>query len=112
MDYTKQLKEKINSYKSYNQAVKDKVLKQLDNVHLTEEQYNRNLKNLSIVMKVNKKHLQLFNKWVKLVYKLEAHTYAPELNKLHFKNGTYLSCPQKTTINEALEFLIFNNKIN
>lgn len=32
------------------------------------------------------------------IYKLERHTYAPELNKIHLENGVVLKAPQVTTL--------------
>ena len=36
---------------------------------------------------------------------LERHAYAPELNKLHFTDGTTENVPQCTTIKDALAYL-------
>lgn len=36
---------------------------------------------------------------------LERHAYAPELNRLHFTDGTTQRVPQCTTIAEAIEYL-------
>jgi len=43
------------------------------------------------------------------VYRLEVHTYAPELNELHFTDGTSERTPQCTTIDQALEYLNSQN---
>ena len=36
---------------------------------------------------------------------LERHAYAPELNKLHFADGTHEPTPQCQSIAEAVEYL-------
>lgn len=38
----------------------------------------------------------------KQVYRLERHQYAPEMNTLHFEDGTSFATPSCTTIEEAL----------
>ena len=49
-------------------------------------------------------------KFYKKVVKLEKHTYAPEMNKLHFKNS-FISVPGKTNIEDALSVVINNNSL-
>lgn len=39
------------------------------------------------------------------IVKLESHTYAPELNKLHLNNGTIIDTPQCKNINSAINFV-------
>lgn len=111
MEYSVLLANKINGYKSYTQAVKDRVLKQLDNVQVNETMYNKALKALPAVMKHAKKQNILYNKLYTQALKLERHAYAPEMNKLHLKDGTILSTPQKTTMEQAINYLIINGKI-
>lgn len=36
---------------------------------------------------------------------VEVHKYAPELNKIHLKDGTVINAPQITTIEQAERFL-------
>jgi uncharacterized protein (UPF0297 family) len=108
MNYLESLKAKINGYKSYNQAVKDRVLKQLENkTHLSENEYMQVCKKLGVVMKANKRFLVEYNKIKNKVVKLERNIYAPELNCIHFKDGTIKKTPQKTTINEAIEYIVY-----
>ena len=38
---------------------------------------------------------------MKEIHALERHRYAPELNKLHFKDGSTFNTPHCTTIGEA-----------
>ena len=111
MNYLESLKEKINGYKSYNQAVKDRVLKQLENkTDITENQYKNVCKRLGVVMKANKRFLVEYNKLENKVVKLERHVYAPELNCVHLKDSTIINTPQKTTIEDAIEYIIYAAK--
>jgi len=41
---------------------------------------------------------------LKNTYYLEVHRYAPELNKLHLRDGKIISVPQKTNIKDACKF--------
>lgn len=108
MNYIKTLKDKVNSYKSYNQTVKDRVLTQFNNVEsITEVQYKTALKKLPTVMKTNKLFISNYNNCKKQVYRLEIHTFAPELNALHFIGGQIIKTPQKTTINEAVNYIVY-----
>lgn len=110
MNYSELLINKINGYKSYNQAVKDRVLKQLDNVQVNETMYNKALKAIPVVMRYAKKQNTLYNKLYTQALKLERHAYAPELNKLHLKDGTVLSTPQKTTMEDAINYCVLHCK--
>jgi hypothetical protein len=42
----------------------------------------------------------------KVIYRLETHLYAPELNKIHLTNGDMISAPGITTIEKAEELII------
>lgn len=107
MNYLQMLTDKINSYKSYSQLVKDRVLKQLQNrTELNELQYKATIKKLGIVMKANKTYLTRFNIAKKQVYRLERHAYAPELNTLHFINNSSVKVPQMTSIDTAIDYVI------
>lgn len=101
------LKDKINSYKSYSNKVKAEVLKQLDNVGgLNDEELKNVLKRLPKVLKYTYNKQVKFNKIEKTVYRLEKHAYAPELNTLHFKDGSSKNVGGATTIEEAIKMLI------
>ena len=41
----------------------------------------------------------------KRIYALERHRYAPELNTLHYTDGTEVRVPRCTTIDEAVNYL-------
>lgn len=108
MNYLQQLADKVNNYKSYNTAVKDRVLKQFDNIEkLTEQQYKTASKRLPEVMKANKTFITNCNNCTKQVLRLEIHTYAPELNALHFVGGNIIKTPQKITIKDAVEYIVY-----
>ena len=106
-NYIQQLRNKINSYKSYSNEVKQEVLKQLENrAEPTEDQFKTVLKRIPLVMKSAKKYLTKVSKLNKRVEGLEVHAYAPELNKLHLKCGSVYNVPQKKSIKEAVEYLV------
>lgn len=108
MENLQKLSNKVNSYKSYNQAVKDRVLKQFDNVEsLTDEQYKISSKRLPEVMKANKTFITNYNNCLKQVHRLEIHSFAPELNALHFVGGNIIKTPQKTSLKDAVEYIVY-----
>lgn len=51
------------------------------------------------------------SKILRILIKLERHIYAPEMNKIHFKNCA-VSTPQRTTINEAIDYFIYHNSLS
>tara|TARA_R100000406_G_C3098734_1_gene121387 strand:+ start:545 stop:691 length:147 start_codon:yes stop_codon:yes gene_type:complete len=46
----------------------------------------------------------------KQIFALERHWYAPELNTLHYMDGTKVRVPQCTTIDEAVNYLKTNKQ--
>jgi len=40
-----------------------------------------------------------------MIYRIEVHKYAPELNKIHMTDGSIINAPQIKTIKEAERFL-------
>lgn len=112
MSYLQILSDKINSYKTYNQAVKNLVLRQLENrTELTEQQYKTVIKNVPKVMKASKLFISKYNKEYKKVLGVSVHRFAPELNTLQYINGTIVKVPQQTTVEDAIKYLINNGKI-
>ena len=109
MSYNEKLIEKINSYKSYSKEEKERVLKQVPVKELTESQYKTVRERLPMVMKANQSFVRKFNKIHRAVYNLEVHRHAPELNRLHFKNGKTVKVSGSTTISGAIEQLINYN---
>lgn len=103
MQYNQILTDKINGYKSYNQAVKVRVLKQIPQSEVNELMYKKALKQLPKVMKQNAIRVKQINLIKKTVKGLERHAYAPEMNTLHFVNGSTFKVPQITTIENAIE---------
>lgn len=105
MSRLQQIKDKIQGYKSYNQQVKDRVLKQIEGLtELSEAGYLEAKRNLPKVMQGTKKLVVKLDKLSKQVVKLERHEYAPEMNKLHLTDGKTISTPQKVTIESAVEY--------
>ena len=58
-------------------------------------------------MKTNKLFISNYNSCLKQVERLEIHRFAPELNALHFIGGNIIKTPQKTTINDAIEYIVY-----
>lgn len=48
---------------------------------------------------------------LKKVKRFETFSKTPELNKVHFKDGTEISTAGKTKLNEAIQFIIQNNML-
>lgn len=106
--------EKINSIKykhKYAETVKSKMiqfytvdsitqLEQLNQEHVKNHNYKLELKN-----KCNT--LAKVDLIEKMVTKLERHTYAPEMNCLHFKSGKTFKTPQKDTLESAVSYMAF-----
>lgn len=46
----------------------------------------------------------------KQIFALERHLYAPELNTVHYTDGTKARVPQCTTIDEAVNYLKTNKQ--
>jgi hypothetical protein len=76
------------------------ILKYVESGLLYKNEYKRAVKMDAEI----KKH-------IKNVVKLEMHTFAPELNKLHFKNNISFNIKGLTTIESALIYLIGTNRI-
>lgn len=96
---------------------KREVLKQysdkLDQLNLIPEDKFNNYSFLSEVLRKceGKEKQKYTSKILKNVTKLERHSYAPELNKLHFKN-TFISAPQKITIEDAIKHVINTSSLH
>ena len=110
--YKQKLVNVINSRKSYKPVIKEKLLAQVSRLaeDLTEPQFKTVLKSLPKVYKALAKLDSWKYQQLKKVVKLERHTNAPELNKLHFNNGSIKPVPQMTDIDNALTYLYYNQK--
>ena len=102
--------EKINSYKSYPDTVKTEAIRQVKKLDIADKAM---LKKLYSILP---SHLKRLDKWVKRFNKiekkvlcLEKHNFAPEMNKLHFLDGSFIKVPQQTTVKKAVEFILYNN---
>lgn len=101
---------KINSYKSYSQQVKDRVLAQVNpTLNISDAKEKEILKRIPAVMKANAEHVRKFNRVQKVVIKLERHTYSPEQNCLYIKGGVKISTPGANSIENAVEQLVTYN---
>lgn len=103
VNYKQKLIDKINSYKSYNKQVKDRVLAQIDpNRKITEKAYKEILKRVPAVMKANAEFVKRYNRAHKQAVALEKHDYAPELNKVWFKGGVAVKAAGSRTLEAAI----------
>jgi len=103
----------ILAAKGYNKATKARVLAQIPET-VNDEQLWQALCNVEQCLKANAKYLKELNAGRKLLGKLtglERHAYAPELNKLHLKNGTTINTPRCTDIDTAIIYAVRNNLI-
>ena len=112
MNYIASLKDKVNSYKSYSQEVKDELLRTIDSIpsYIEEERYQTALKRIPAVMKITKEKLAKVKRIKKNVFRLERHAFAPELNTLWFKDGKKATVKGCTTIEEAIDMFVYNGE--
>ena len=113
------IKNKINTISSTDKFIKKAKIQRLQfykdnlakvNLMQTEKINEYNFKIEIINHAYNLRKLALTPKIMKQIIKLELHSYAPEMNKLHLTKNRYIKTPQITTIENALTFLI--NKMN
>jgi hypothetical protein len=96
-------KQRIEFYKSYENRINSLDIDKI-NCH--------NFINEVLDCSQNILKLECFNKSkYKMIDKLEIHRYAPELNKLLFKNGKEIKTPQIDNIENAIAFIIKNQSL-
>ena len=88
------------------ECFKSELITQVQKVgEIDAKMYRQALKALPTVYKTIVRR----NKWITRAQKdvifLERHTYAPELNKLHFEGNKKYNVPQCTSIEQALLYL-------
>lgn len=93
-------KAKIQRLKFYKDNLTKVNQMQIDKIN------DYNFKNEIISHAYNLRKLSLTPKIIKQIIKLEIHSFAPELNKIHFTKNRFTKIPQITTIENALTFLI------
>ena len=105
------LKMLINKRHGYTKAVKIEVLKQLDGLtsDISYDKYWEASGNIETVLKATTELLKRCKIINKQVLKLERHAYAPELNKVHLKNGATIAARGCTTIEQAVKHLAQTN---
>jgi len=91
---------KINAIKGNKEAKQDRI------AYYTKYAYKLEQIDKQVINDYNFKYeVEQYQKRydeLKKVEKLERHAYAPELNKLWYKDGTCVSVPGKQTILEAV----------
>ena len=109
------IKNKINTITETDKFIKKAKIQRLqfykDNLaKVNQMQIDKikdyNFKNEIISHAYNLRKLSLTPKIMKQIIKLEFHSFAPELNKLHFTKNRFIKIPQITNIENALTFLI------
>ena len=79
-----------------NSVTTEAVKKYLNAGKLFKNEYSRGCR-----------RLRAYKRTLKDVKFLERHAYAPEMNKLHTNKGVF-NTPQKTSIKEAIKYLVFS----
>ncbi len=92
------------------QFYKDNLVKV--NLMQTEKINEYNFKNEIINHAFNLRKVSLTPKIMKQIIKLEYHSFAPELNCLHFTKNRIVKIPQITNIENAITFLINSMNID
>ena len=91
---------RINNVKGCEDAKQNRI------AYYTKHAYKLESLNKQVINDFNfKLEVEMYQKRydeLKKVEKLERHKYAPELNKLWYKDGTFKSVPSKQTILEAV----------
>ena len=108
--YKTKLIEKVNSYKTYTTEEKQVLLDQINRFNdINTNAFKNTMLAIPKVLKVNRENKKKFNRVLKLAFKLERHSYAPELNKLHLRNGKAITCAGSTTLEAAVNNIVKYN---
>jgi hypothetical protein len=111
----KLIENKIKSIPGTDNFIKKAKVQRLqfykDNLSRVNQMQAENINQYNFKVEVinhayNLRKSALLPKIIKQVIKLEAHSFAPELNKLHFTKNRFISVPGKIDIATALTFLI------
>lgn len=92
--------DRINAIKGMNEGKKNRLDYYRTNIDKLENLNKQHLNNFNFEHEVKRIDIKL-----KRIDKLEIHAFAPELNKLHLKDGTCIKASGKITINECLELI-------
>ena len=92
--------ERISAIKGMNEGKKNRLEYYKTNIDKLESLSKQDLNNFNFEHEVKRIDLKL-----KKIDKLEIHVYAPELNKLHLKDGSYIKASGKITINDCLQLV-------
>jgi len=111
----KLIENKINAISGSDKFIKKAKVQRLqfykDNLSRVNQMQAEKINEYSFKVEVinhayNLRKSALLPKIIKQVIKLEAHSFAPEINKLHFTKNRFISVPGKIDIATALTFLI------
>lgn len=99
--------DKINHFGDYSPEVRQRVLDQInDRLVITEDMIERAIGNVPMALEGARKFLAKYNEILGKVSHLETHENAPEINKLHFKDGSSYYVNNKFKIEDAVEFFV------
>jgi hypothetical protein len=99
--------DKINHFGDYSPEVRQRVLQQIGKkLIITDDMIERAIGNVPMALEGARKFLIKYREVFDKVSHLETHTYAPELNKLHFKDGSSYYVNNKFKIEDAVEFFV------
>jgi hypothetical protein len=86
---------------------------ELEGLHVdTIEKHNFLAEILEAALNIEKLYYFEKNKY-KLISGLERHAYAPELNKIYFRNNTIeIKVPKCNTIEEAVKYIVTNQNLD
>lgn len=90
----------INKAKASKEAKQNRIEYYTTNKSKLESFCLMQLKDFNFIAEVERTNEKF--KELKKVKMLERHAYAPELNKIWYKDGTFKSTPYKLTIKEAI----------
>lgn len=116
MNNTERLLAKIESYKLTGSQARETKTVYLSEIRdnekalnsMSSRQFEELFYTIGTKMKVYQKNSRRRAAVVKNVLRLERHAYAPELNTLHFKDGSSKRTPRAYTISQAVSQFLYN----
>jgi len=119
MDKLKYIINELNSIKASNKYIFEAIIERKQYYNDTAEQLENipfeTIKRYCFLSEVLRKaeileKQKFIPKLLDKVVRLETHQFAPELNKIHFKNH-HINVPQATTITDAITQIISNTSL-
>jgi len=104
----KELKKKKYTNTTVRRLILKDMINKFNNIEISKDKVNEYIKENKLYLNEytrGVKKLKAYKRTMKDVKFIEVHKYAPEMNKLH-TNKSIFNVPQKTTIKEAVFFLV------